>query len=336
MLPQTRTIAYFVHGHGRGHGSRALSVVPALRAQSYDVRLFASGDAIEMLAPLGALRERRLLRPGRGVLSELLTRALAERSELASLAPALVISDGDQVALLAAKLLGLPSLALGHDLVFTRCALPSQLPRRHLLQQRLNGLIPALLSTRRVAVHFLPLRSRDPHTSVARVEGEPRAADGPRIEHVVPYFRDDNGARVLALAARAGVPVAVTDSLGQPGRLSREAFRGLLQGAVGAVGSAGSNLIAECVLFATPLLALYRADDAEQALNGQLLAAADAGMACSFEQVDEAIVAQFWERARARSFRSVALAEALPSVVDAVLRRSAELLGSRDGEATCA
>ena len=62
------------------------------------------------------------------------------------------------------------------------------------------------------------------------------------------------------------------------------------------------------MLFGTPLLALYRADDAEQALNGQLLAAADAGMACSFEQVDEAIVAQFWARALARSFRSIALA----------------------------
>lgn len=325
-------LAYFVHGHGRGHASRALSVVPALRARGYDVHLFASGEALEMLRTLGA-EERALLMPGRGVLTRLLRSALQERRRLAALAPALVVSDGHQPALIAARSLALPSLAIGHDLVFTRCALPPGLSRRHLLHQRLNGLVPARLSSRRVAVHFLPIRARDPRTLVARVEGVQGAHDGPRTPHLVPYFRDDGSERVRALAQRANVPIAALDPRA---RLPRDAFRALLAGAAGAVGSAGSNLIAECVLLGTPLLALYRDDDAEQALNAELLARAGAGMACPFSQLGARTLARFWQRATHQEFASIPLLE-LPSVDSAVLRSVATLLHVDDvREGSCA
>jgi UDP:flavonoid glycosyltransferase YjiC (YdhE family) len=320
-------VAYFVHGHGRGHASRALSLVPALRAAGFDVALFASGEAHGVLKQLGGIEPRALVEPGRRMPVRLAQRALVDRATLAELDPALVVSDGEQGAVLAARSLHKPLLAIGHDLVFTSCVLPAGLPRRQLLHQYLNALIPTLLSTRRVAVHFLPCRARDRHTRVARPDAEPSTtASAQRSSRLVCYFRDDNAAHVLVHARAVCGEVSAYGRGSDSAPVDRESFRSLLRRARGAIGSAGSNMISECVLFGTPLLALYREDDAEQALNAQLLERAGAGMACSFERVSRAVVSAFWTRARAGDFCTVPLAEQLPTVVAAVLAAARELV----------
>jgi UDP-N-acetylglucosamine--N-acetylmuramyl-(pentapeptide) pyrophosphoryl-undecaprenol N-acetylglucosamine transferase len=318
-------IAYYVHGHGRGHASRALSIVPALRNDGYEVALYASGDALSMLVRLGA-RERPLLRPGLDIARQLARRAAMEIMTLRRERAALLIADGDQGPVIAARALRIPSLAISHDLVFSRGVLPQGLSSRHLLHQRLNGLIPNVLSTRRIAVHFLPLATNDANTRVARPEVEAERFHGARVAQLVPYFRDPNGQRVLALAQQSSLPIAPALLSGE--RLPRDAFRALLASAVGAVGSAGSNLIAECVLFATPLLALYEANDAEQALNAQLLAAHNLGVACSFAALDGSVLRHFFDRACRRDFATVDLAQALPSVVEVTREEVRALCGS--------
>jgi UDP-N-acetylglucosamine--N-acetylmuramyl-(pentapeptide) pyrophosphoryl-undecaprenol N-acetylglucosamine transferase len=320
-------VAYYVHGRGQGHASRALSVVPALRAQGLTVALFGAADALPMLRALGEPESRALLERGLRGQRELLVRVPSERRVIAKLGARLVITDGDQAALLAAFAAGVPSIAIGHDLVFSRCVLQKGLPRLQLLEQRVNGLLPALLSTRRVAVHFLPVQSCDPRTRVARVEVARPPSTVQRADRLLCYFRDGRLDRVVRWAEAHCAQVLVL----APGRatgtqLARADFRSLLMTARGAIGSAGSNLIAECLVFGTPLLALYRRNDAEQALNARMLEAADAGVACAIEDVCPEVIARFMRRAHARDFREVPLVDALPSVVASVLAATRDLL----------
>jgi hypothetical protein len=197
----------------------------------------------------------------------------------------------------------------------------------HVLRERANALVASHLSTRRIAVHFLPAVARDPHTRVARValtHDEPAADEERARDRLVCYFRDGNGAQVVR-HARALCGDIVTSSGQQPG-YDRDSFRRLVRSSAAVIGSAGSNLIAECVLLGVPLLALHHEHDAEQALNARLLASAGAGEAASFERVDAARVRSFWERAQAGHFARLRLAEELPSVADAALASVRELL----------
>jgi len=328
-MPHSHRLAYFVHGRGRGHASRALSIVPALRAAGYEVKLLGSGDALPVLRTLGTVQPRALVKPGPAVALSLWRRRAEEKQFLREAAVDMIISDGDQGALLAAHALGLPSIAIGHDLVFSRCSLPDSLSQRDLLHQRANALIPTYLSTRRVAVNFLPVHTKDPGTRVARPEIATHTP-GPRSDRLVCYFRDDNAQQVLALARSVASDVISYVGSASDQLLERDAFRALLCSARGVVGSAGSNLIAECVTFGVPMLALYRAGDAEQALNAQLLARAKLGVAACISAVDAETLRVFWQRTAAGDFETLALTQALPSVVDAVLDATRELLGHLD------
>src|SRR5690606_5012308 len=96
--------------------------------------------------------------------------ALRTGSDLRSLRqqrPDLIVSDGDQSSLLAARVLKIPSVAIGHDLIFSSDVVLPPLPRRALAMQRLNAL-PTRTATRRVAVHFLPATSNHPSLCIAR------------------------------------------------------------------------------------------------------------------------------------------------------------------------
>src|SRR5690606_7437456 len=132
---------------------------------------------------------------------------------------------------------------------------------------RLNTL-PLVLADRRVAVHFLPFASTDPQVAAARPDLRddlrgPRTRDG----FVLAYFRDDNGAGPLALALAAGAEVVCfsAHSPGLPGlrwhQPDRALFAELLRRCDGVITSAGSNVLAECVMLGKPALALYRQDD---------------------------------------------------------------------------
>lgn len=322
-------IAYFVHGRGRGHGSRALSIVPKLRMAGHEVHVFASGQALAVVQSLGPVGERPLLRAGLGGWLEMARRFRGDGALLKASGFQMVIADGDQAALLAARRAKIPSIAVGHDLVFSRCHLPSTLPTLALFQQRLNSLLAARISSRRVAVNFLPANSADPHTWVSRPELEPIALEACRKDQLLCYFRDKNGQNVTSMARNMGI-----DLVGPSGEMGgrfqpRDEFRRGIATSRGVVASAGSNVIAECVLLRTPLLALYRKTDSEQALNGRWMEAEGIGTACSFETFDQAVLRRFWKRAGSGEFRTVNLAEKLPPVSESVLDAVDSLLQNK-------
>ena len=199
-------IAYFVHGRGRGHASRAQTIVPALTEDGHDLRLFAGDQAIDLLAGL-SVAAINSVKPGlRGTL--LIPGRLGhDRAELKKSKPDLVISDGDAPSLVAARSLGIPTLAIGHDLVFTGCQLPSDLPTGALRAERRSALFASRLGTRGVAVHFLPIQPARSEIVCARpslrqeLSGTPPSSVG----GIVSYFRDRNGRHCVSLAASSAL-----------------------------------------------------------------------------------------------------------------------------------
>ncbi|MCA9662191.1 MAG: glycosyltransferase, partial [Myxococcales bacterium] len=110
----------------------------------------------------------------------------------------------------------------------------------------------------------------------------------------------------------------------------RQAFRAALRRCAAVIATAGSNLLAECVLLNKPILALHARGDHEQRLNGLL--AADAGVAEAATIGDPALaegVRRFLDRVERGGFSRVELAAALPPVSTATATLAEALLDRR-------
>jgi UDP:flavonoid glycosyltransferase YjiC (YdhE family) len=127
---------------------------------------------------------------------------------------------------------------------------------------------------------------------------------------------------VLAFGRIAGAPEGV-----EVAGFGRQAFRAALGRCSAVIATAGSNLLAECVLLKKPILALHARGDHEQRLNGLL--AADAGVAEAATIGDSALpaaVRRFLDRVARGGFSTVDLAAALPPVSTATAELAEALL----------
>lgn len=330
-------IAYFVHGRGRGHASRTLSIVESLLADGHEVLTFGGGDADDLLSGLDGYESVVPIQPGLRSTLAVPRRLSGDWQRLRSLAPDLVVSDGDGPSLVAARSLGLRTISIGHDLVFTRCRLPRGLPRWALNLERRSAFFATRMAKYGVAVHFLPIEPTEPNTVCARpslrsvIEGE--ITNG---GHVVCYFRDRNGHDAVRSIVDSGAPAAV---YGDPElevdgaethAFEPEKFAQALCSCLAVACSAGSNLLAEAVLLKKPVLALYKKRDSEQCLNALMVERAKVGVGCAFEDLEEKTVGRFIERAKAGDFVHLDLAGALPDTVTATRKVIEEL--DRGGE----
>jgi UDP-N-acetylglucosamine--N-acetylmuramyl-(pentapeptide) pyrophosphoryl-undecaprenol N-acetylglucosamine transferase len=317
-------LAYFVHGRGRGHASRAVSLVPALRTAGHDVVVFAGGDAADLLAD-PRLRAAQPLLPGWAGVRAAPSRLVGDLRALRELRPDAVIVDGDLPSAVAARVLRLPSIAVGHDLVFSRCRLPPGLPRHQLRAERRSSFVQSRAPVG-VAVHFLPIAAARPRTYVARPALRPELT-GPvtRGEHLVAYFRDRNGDDAIRRAAARGARVICfgQELAGIPGVEARPfdaaGFAAALRGARGVIASAGSNVLAECVMLGKPALVLHHAGVAEPALNARMAETAGVAIGASFEGLGDPVVARFLDRLGKSDFARIDLAAALPDAATATL-----------------
>lgn len=327
-------IHYYVHGRGRGHASRARDILRALARHGIEVELFGGGDAADLLAGHPRWRTRAGVRPGPLSVPTLGAHALRDVVTFRRRRPHLVVSDGDQPSLLAARLLGIPSVAVGHDLALTACELPAGVNGWWRLQQAIN-VLPVFAADRWVAVHFLPVRAARAHVSVARPDCAELAVAEDPDDRVLCYFRDGNGARVVQLLVAAGARVAWFGAGARPSRdvqalpFDAQAFRAALPRARAVVASAGSNLLAECVALDKPLLALHRARDSEQALNGELAERAGVAQRARLDRLRADDVERFLTRVREGGFARVDLRSALAPVSEVVANVVLELLRER-------
>lgn len=321
-----------VHGRGRGHASRALACARALRAAGHALAVYGGGDAVPVLTDMPEFRALPIVRPGPSAPIAWLRRLAGDPRRFDGDPPACLVSDGDQPSLVYARRRGIPSVAVDHGLALTHGRLPLRPPARHALHQRLNG-APLALADRLVAVHFLPFEPGSPRLRPARPDVRddlrgPTAREG----FFLAYFRDDNGRAALehALALGAEVVCFGARDPGLPGLRfvpgERAGFADHLRRCDGVITSAGSNVLAECVLLGKPALALHREDDAEQALNARLAEHAGVAVGRSFEALTRGCVAGFLARARRGEFAAVDLAGAMPPVSEVVVAAVAELL----------
>ena len=123
-------IHLYVHGRGRGHATRCLAIARALEAAGFEFRAFVGRDGIPLFSSVYPCTEVMSLppTPARAVLG-LASRVRDAISAARSDGATALLSDGDLPGLLAASALRLPSVAIGHGLVFSECVRPTGLPR---------------------------------------------------------------------------------------------------------------------------------------------------------------------------------------------------------------
>lgn len=292
-------IAYFVHGNGRGHAVRALSLVPALRAEGHDVRLFAGGVAVELLGDLGCV-EIDSFGPGPNSIRRFSKRVRTDWGLLRKLGPPLLVTDGDAPSLHAAASLRIPRIALGHGLMFAHCRLPVSLPWRDRAYEGINAASASWLANRIIVVHFGELYSFDPRVVVAQPD--------PRTD-LAPHARRDE--TLLVYAGQADLSGYVRALHGRGHRLrvfgrgghmpaevaveapDREGFAAAFRSCRGVVGTAGSNLIAEAAALGRPLLIIASPHMIEQQVNARLAERDGLGVAAPADRVDLEAIERF-------------------------------------------
>lgn len=327
------TVHLYVHGRGRGHGQRSEAVCEHLRSAGYTLRVFAGREALEAFAPGDAEPVDSLMPRAGWRTLPLLRRRVSKASRLLyEESPTAVISDGDLPAVVAARLRGIPSVALGHGLIFSHTQRPQALPALPWLREATKARIASMGTTRQVAVTFTHLVPRSTTTTIARPTLR-RALRGVRApgDDLVCYFRDPNYHDVVRTLRDQGQPIRVFSA--QDPKLSGVAweppdavrFAEALLSARAVVSSAGSQLIGECVTLGIPQLALYDARDDEQRLNVALLKAHSLGTGCTLDTFNDATARSFMTSLEERPSRTapepwgpeagVAVKQALDAIV---------------------
>ncbi len=309
-------IDIWVHGRGRGHATRCAAIARRLQGEGHDLRAFAGADALPILRDVLPTAAVESLPPRLGLASatRLATRVVRACAEIRRHTPAVVVADGDLPAVLAARICGVPTVAVGHGLVFANCLRPRQLPRLPWWREAIKARVSTLGARRSIAVGFVELPARSPTHVLARASVAALDRHTPR--DLVAYFRDGLDDRELACIRAADLDARVFAPGDRPDTLPihRASFVAALRHARAVVATAGSQLISECVAWGIPLLAVYDAADDEQRLNAAMLEQAGLGVGLARDRLDARAVVEFVERFRGaspRPWRAVDVATAV-------------------------
>lgn len=341
-----KEVHYYVHGRGRGHATRALSVIPALKQAGYRLQVFAGRSALPLLKECMQCGPIHSLMPGELFLTlpKLLQRSVWACTRGLRTAPLAVISDGDLPSSVASSLAGIPVIAIGHGLIFSHCERPEGVDAQAWAREAKKATLASCGSTRQVPVSFCPLATHGPRTTLARPLLSLPARRRQGRGGVVCYFRDDNAGHVLSALRACGVTPIVFSDVAASGaarvagvryeRMHRQRFVDALAEADAVVSSAGHQLISEALQLGLPHLALYAADDNEQRLNVELLRAACLGDGAPLETVDRAHVLHFLGRLpELGSLRAeLAAKRSLPRLDDVVLNLLGQLEQSEQSQ----
>jgi uncharacterized protein (TIGR00661 family) len=316
-------ILYGVFGYGRGHATRALSVLPELSSR-HEVVLLAGGDAYDALASEHATIRIPTLRyeygaDGRRSLSRTLGENLKHVADLVfggrsyrdaarvvrDFAPDVAICDAEPWSHAAAARLGVPRISFDHFgvLAYGRPPIP--------WHDRLRSLRDVLAyrslmgrPDRVIVSSFYDAGSRD-----ARVRFV-----GPILRPAVLARRPTHGDHLLVYLNRGdwqltpriesalralGMPVIVygTDRRGDDGRLSfrapsNSAFLDDLAGCRAVFSTAGNQLVGEALWLGKPMLVTPERT-VEQRLNAAAVERLGIGRRVQHEDVDAGALSSF-------------------------------------------
>lgn len=299
-----KEVHYYVHGRGRGHATRALSVIPALERAGYRLRVFAGKAALPVLRQQTRCGPIHSLMPGElwSTVPKLIQRTLWASTRGLRRSPLAVISDGDLPSSVASALVRVPVIAIGHGLVFSHCQPPPGVDGAVWSREARKATRASHGSAHQVPVSFCALATSASSAVLSRHALGLSRRHARRSGGVVCYFRDDNGRHVVGALRACGVTPVVFGAVDPqlPGArfepLNRGRFLRALAEADAVVSSAGHQLISEALELGVPHLALYATGDDEQQLNVELLRAARLGDGAPLDSVDRAQVLHFLSR----------------------------------------
>ena len=321
-------VVYALCGHGRGHSSRAAAVAEALRARGHRVRFATDAPAADRLAAVSdgpvhrvpALRQVlrgnrvRYLATARANL-DLTWRSPEVIGEAAGWLDAVgadaVVSDHEPFVARAAARVGVPVVALSHQLVLTEAR--PHVPVRHALSALgtrlgIGVLAPPADAAVVPSFFFPPPRRRSRAVFVPPIlRDDVLVAGGAVGDRVLVYVNDGAGMGPLlralgAVDAAFGV-YGLEDGPAPPNvRLrppSRAGFVGDLAAARAVVATAGFTLLSEALHLGVPVLAVPNRGFFEQTVNALALRDAGRGEAVVGRALRASDVAGFLARAEA-------------------------------------
>lgn len=304
------SIVYAMCGEGRGHATRARTVVEALRAR-HDVTLFASGCAHDMLAPLyrgnevlvhripglhfaytraGRVALLRTVAQGLGFRLSLARHVRAVMPALERARPDLVIADFEPILPRAARACGVPFVSFDHQhylVVSDLRTLPFGLRQRAALCAPFVRALYDWQQATIVSSFYRPPLKRAYHAAVQvgpLIRPEIRRARPGRGAHLLAYVRRQPPPGLLEALAASGREVRLYGLGERPaeGRLrflaiDQRRFVDDLAGCAAVVSTAGNQLVGEALHLGKPLLVLPEPRNFEQAVNGHFLQESGAG-----------------------------------------------------------
>ncbi|MEM8678925.1 MAG: glycosyltransferase family protein [Planctomycetota bacterium] len=322
-------IVFGLAGEGRGHATRALTLVKAI-GDSHRFRLLTSHDAFRFLEPLvselphvtlerlpglkfyyrdGKLDLARSIKKGLGYLTHLRGRAKKLAVRFQAEPPALVISDFESTVSWAAYFADLPLVSLDHQhflVAYDLSCLPWRL-RTWALGMSLIVRAHHTWQARTIVSGFF----RAPLTS-AYADAIPV---GPMIrdtirnqrpsigDYTLSYLRPKAAEQTVRALLSSGEPMKVYGLGAQParGQLTFHDFHPVrfvedLAGAKAVVGAAGNQLIGESLYLRKPYLALPEGRHHEQSINAFFVKQMGVGEYCKLERFDPTDLTRFYER----------------------------------------
>lgn len=307
-------IAYGVHGYGRGHATRALSVLPDL-ARNHKLLVLAGGDAYDAIAPDAPCDVMRIptlayhySRSGRRsnfltfirnapAVLDLALRGVASqmvRDAFRDFLPDVVISDAEPWTHHSARRLGIPRIGFDHFGILVYCRASMGIIDRMISFR--DALIYKLLMgqpDRAIVSSFYdapPLRpgvrcvgSLLRH-EVREISARRSATDG---EFLLAYFNKGQhlySKRIETALRESGYSFRIygVGRIGREGNMEyrpacNRVFLEDLAGCRGVISTAGNQLVGEAMHFGKPLLVIPE-DCVEQRVNARALASMGIGM----------------------------------------------------------
>jgi len=353
-------ILYGVFGYGRGHATRALSVLPELRRR-HDVVVVAGGDAYDAIAPEHPVVRIPTLRYGyRADGKRSLSRTLGENlSHVADVAlggagyrevarvirdvrPDVAVCDAEPWSHAAAARIGLPRISFDHFGVLAYCRPPIAFGDRLRSFRDVLAYRALMGKPDRVIVSsFYAASPRDPRIRfvgpLLRPEVSSRTAK--QGEHLLVYL--NRGAyqftrQVERALRQLALPVVVygTPRRGVDGNLtfrapSNEVFLDDLASCRAVFSTAGNQLVGEALWFDKPMLVMPE-HTVEQRLNAAAVDRLGIGRQVRHCDVTGDIVARFLadEHAYRGAMRN-AVRDGRPAALSAIEGFARELGGAR-------
>lgn len=290
-------IAYYVHGRGRGHSSRALSVIKKLILRKYKLKIFAGRDAYPVLRESFEVASVASIFPHSSVL-DFIKRLIHDYKQLKHIRPDVLISDGDAPSTWAAKLLSVPVISIGHALVFPYCKHEIKLSSWGLIKENFKVRMASLWADYKFILHFCTLPTKNQNSIVVKPDLTFDLNPAKQGNYLISYFRDGNGRTVLENLAALGMEIrnfgpAININGIQNYPTDNRLFKQMLSQAKGVIGSAGSNLIFESIALQKPMFLLYKKNDFEQKANAAYMEHLGFGVSSAFDSVSSELIQKY-------------------------------------------